>query len=1125
MKKMKANKIIATLVVLTMVLSTLVVLNQLDVVKEASAQPGVTHYGRANMDLIYGQEYAADTIKIDTSGWAPGTYYLYYPNYVSTGAGTATSFDWAGPFEINVQIKVAATGGNDTLDTAGSPITFNRSGMWIFDMDGTHNGGDPTSYGGYIWVNTSTDYSISSVPNFSFGSTTSTTITVDTATDSGCMISIVGPKNTPIYNSYRNTGTVTLGYTNFTYAGDYKVFAYRDLDGSSIYTYQDEGKLYPYNVSYGSSYQGFPDLSGVGDGYVYSNVGPWDPPERNATPITFTVNTGKPNIALTNANLIYGFDTNLTVNVTDANGDPLDDMNVSIKLKYGSYFINMTIFDHIINTNTSDGLFYIDFPRMDVDPTVWQDLVAALEDVSNTTNVNGTWRLYFTWDKNDDTVDEWNNYAIFTVAKEATTIQLRLANYTENEIKWIPAYESGYVAPTVEIQFDIIGKTITGVEAFYGDDYSDPYNETWENIKVEGDILYPVENGSTLQWLSDGRWMVLVTPTKPGGTITISIDWPDNGTASQTLEIVNGIHVVPAVDEFTYGSDFNLTVTIKDMDGAALKYANITLMWENEALWLNGTAGDNTAGNGQNGEYTFWITKDKQQEIGKAPEDITIAAQAYPGASYWGYGKVIMARNHNMMVNITPTTSYAGDATLYDIAVSLVGGGNPAKTGLHIRIYNSTGVEIESGDIDYWFSDDQYTLTDELIPLSGGTFYFYAYNETHDSKGHNATVIVSKYTVTCAPSTLAWLIDTDVNMTFQVTPAENGTLTLDGMSSVPEAWVDDSTLTSIVNGIGTLNGVNAKALGNITFSFYPEGGEDREADGLLRVTTATAIPNPATIYLGEPTIVTITVTHPATGTPLEDVRIGLDYGMNLSESILAKLPSDLFTDAAGQVRFSITADASGEVTIFIENKTDPDNEFVIVAAARKPMTISHSPSVNEGATFTIEAKSDGVLITDATVIFTFDGQTWPTTTGIASIKAPSVVTSLTYPISASAEGYLTASSTIMVVNIPKLIIAIAGEVKTGQSFTLTIADDTGGPVIGATITFEGTTYTSGAGGTVTITAPSKAGSYPITASFPGYETISTTVTVEEGGFIPGFELLTLIAAIGVAFLLLRRRRK
>ncbi len=189
------------------------------------------------------------------------------------------------------------------------------------------------------------------------------------------------------------------------------------------------------------------------------------------------------------------------------------------------------------------------------------------------------------------------------------------------------------------------------------------------------------------------------------------------------------------------------------------------------------------------------------------------------------------------------------------------------------------------------------------------------------------------------------------------------------------------------------------------------------------------------------------------------------------------------------------------------------------------MTISLNPSVDEGKTFTAEAKSNGVLITDATVTFTFNGQTWPTTTGVATITAPTVSTSMAFPITATAEGYTTATGvTIMVVNIPKLIVAVSGDVKAGQTFTLTIADDTGSPVIGATITFEGKTYTSGAGGVVTITAPTTEGSYPVTATFPGYDAVSGTVTVAKGGGIPGFELLTLIAAIGVAFLLLRRRR-
>jgi hypothetical protein len=362
-------------------------------------------------------------------------------------------------------------------------------------------------------------------------------------------------------------------------------------------------------------------------------------------------------------------------------------------------------------------------------------------------------------------------------------------------------------------------------------------------------------------------------------------------------------------------------------------------------------------------------------------------------------------------------------------------------------------------------------------------------------------------------------------MTFHLTPAGNGTLTLYGMTSQSEASdPTQSTQISIENGTGSLDEVNATTLGNVTFTYTPDGGSERNATGLLRVTTATATPSPATVYIGEATLITITVTHPATAAPLKGVRVGLDHNISLANSTLAKLPTDQFTDAAGKVQFSITSQASGNITIYMENETDPDNPFVIVAAARKPMTISNDPSVNEGNTFTIEAKYNGVLITDATVTFTFNGQTWPTTTGTATITAPTVSTSLTYPITATANGYTSVSSNIMVVNVPKLIVAISGDVKTGQTFTLTIADDMGSPVIGATVTFEGKTYTTGAGGTVTITAPSTAGSYPISATFPGFGSVSSTVTVVKGGGIPGFELLTLVAAIGVAFLLLRRRR-
>jgi len=701
----------------------------------------------------------------------------------------------------------------------------------------------------------------------------------------------------------------------------------------------------------------------------------------------------------------------------------------------------------------------------------------------------------------------------------------------------VPAYTPGDgVAPTIDIVFDIFGRSITDDlgRAYYGDNM---VTEDWKNITVTGDILYPV-CADTLVYNNDhanpGRWTASVTPTKPGGTITLTIDWPgtDNGTAAQTIEIVNGTNVVSAVDRFTVGADYNLTITVKDMDQAVVKNAHVYLMWEDQVDGeFNDTIGDNTAGNGLLGEYKFWIPPHKKDATtpNSAPQNITIAVQLYPTSVFWGYTKVIMDRDHNMRVNVTPTTSFAGDGTNYDISVSVVGGGRPDKSGLTVALYNSTGALV-TGD-DAWSTPGAYSITKEEIVLSAGTYYLYAFNATHDSRGNNATMIITNYIVTCSPTILAWKIDQSVNITFHLTPAGNGTLTLNNMTSLPNAsYPGQSNQIAIVDGVGTLDEVNATTLGNITFDFAPDSGQVRDANGLLRVTTATATSSPATIYVGEASLVTITVTHPATGAPLKGVRIGLDHGLSLNTTLLAKLPSDQFTDSAGKVQFSMTADASGNVTIYIENETDPDNAFTINAVARKQMTISTDPSVDEGKTVTIQAKDiNGVLITGTAIKFTFAGQTWPTTTGVATLTAPAVPTSLTYTITATAEGYNSPSTTIMVLNVPKLrIILPTAEVKGKQKFTVTIANDEGNGVAGATITFNGATYYSGANGILELTAPDVTqtqATYPITATFTGFAAADTAnQVILKTPSVPGFELLTLVAAIGIAFLLLRRRR-
>ncbi len=134
-----------------------------------------------------------------------------------------------------------------------------------------------------------------------------------------------------------------------------------------------------------------------------------------------------------------------------------------------------------------------------------------------------------------------------------------------------------------------------------------------------------------------------VTPTKPSGAISLRIDWPGNGTADDSIQIVNGTTVTPFEDTFLWGSDFNLTITVRDMEGSPVKLGEVYLYWEDNDTQLNHTVGDNKVGNGLNGEYTFWITKKEQGT--SATKNITIAASEFEGSEAWGYTKVKIRSN------------------------------------------------------------------------------------------------------------------------------------------------------------------------------------------------------------------------------------------------------------------------------------------------------------------------------------------------------------------------------------------------------------------------------------------------------------------------------------------------
>jgi hypothetical protein len=401
---MKGRTTVTTFVTLIILFSTLVVLYQFNIIKEARAQPGVDEWGAATMDIVYGVSYSVVTI--NSSSWE-GTppFYVYYPDYLNTGAGpNADTFSWKGPFTVGgVNAYISMKADNAQLYPIGTAITFNRSGMWIFDSDSSHDPADPATYAGYIWVNTSTVYTIGSIADFKYGDEGSITVTVDTGDDTGCMIDVIRPDDTTVYHKWRATGVsdaIQIDQDNFTIAGDYKVAAYRDFDGEDIYLYPDEGGA-GYNANYG---QGI-----TATNYDWADVGPWDPPEKNASEMTFTVLTGKPNIVLTNTTLYWGYEARIDVNVTDTDGAGIDH-DYAVMLKFGSTYVNFS--EYI--TNLGDGNYCITIPRFDAG-NGWRDLAIAVGN-----NVNGTWRVVFGYDRNGDGLYEWNNTASFVIRETNT---------------------------------------------------------------------------------------------------------------------------------------------------------------------------------------------------------------------------------------------------------------------------------------------------------------------------------------------------------------------------------------------------------------------------------------------------------------------------------------------------------------------------------------------------------------------------------------------------------------------------------------------------------------------------------------------------------------------------------
>ena len=556
----------------------------------------------------------------------------------------------------------------------------------------------------------------------------------------------------------------------------------------------------------------------------------------------------------------------------------------------------------------------------------------------------------------------------------------------------------------------------------------------------------------------------------------------------------------------------------------------------------------------------------------KAPRNLTVYFDGF-GSYSQGYALVKMNPISDLELEISHDTfmsGYAYDDFYINCTIAGSNGSSTPNTAatdrnnFHIIIFDSKGNDVSSTLLNGIDSNDLtgdsnyiYGPFNNVYATTKGTYTVYAKNNTHNSYGYNATLTVNPVSVVCNKDPLIWQADENITATFTITyngePVE-GSLRLDNISTKSpttgddynRTWantsfnvatqVDDATGTptnaslvidedDITSGVAIVNDLSADWLRTgetnqtITFFFKPSQTSSVYGHaGTMKVRIPTVSPDPAYIPLGETTRVLCSVT--GRGTALNNVFVRA-FGLGVD--------TNGTTNAAGEIEFSLTPSSTGNISLDVgeEGRTLDSTEAVIQVTTWK-LDISVSPdTVDEGDDFTVTVteENSGDAIEGATVTINGIGTATTDTDGEATFTAPTITSDRSYTVKASKAGYApeTDTVTVFVTNIPELVISSDSEVQAGATFEVAVAKDTGDPVVGATVTFNGETYKTKAGGVVTVTAPDKEGDYTITASFKDFVSAQATITVKPG--TPGFELLTLIAAIGVAFILLRRRRK
>jgi hypothetical protein len=687
---------------------------------------------------------------------------------------------------------------------------------------------------------------------------------------------------------------------------------------------------------------------------------------------------------------------------------------------------------------------------------------------------------------------------------------------------------------------------------------------------------------------SGGTWTVPIIPTMNagGGSLEITATWEDYGSISEILAIGgtnyirNGTIVSVTPKEFEIGTDQTFTVQVQYSDGSTINSASVYLYYLDDGEVAS--AGDPLQGHivsedtygfdGYSLGFNETQQRDNQTEAGfgtiKAPRNLTVYAVAYVGGTaVYGWALIRMKPNMDLKVTFEAIDSPATSTLLagykysyfYINITKIDDAGNASETpnkddytDITVKIYDEEGDDVTTSIGSITASDIAatnmgndyiYALKNEYI-TKAGVFTVYAKNYTSDSTGNNGTIDVKQAHVECDKSPFIWAYDENISATFTVTSEIdgerlNGTLRIENISwtdgTYNMTWTNTSAVGNdtldldegegFLNGQITVNDITAsylppgEAVANITFWFKPElsdggSGEWARATGLVPVSVPTITPDPMYVAVGQRTLVNILVT--GRGDPLDGIFIGLDGRGVLDNGT---------SGSDGIATFSVMPTSAGNISIDVGEEGRTVDTVLIATNWMIDLSVPAQAYEREDFTVTVTEQTSGDPVEGATVEVQSIGTAETDANGEVTFTAPEVTSDRTLEVSATAPGYAPdKDKNIVIINIPKIYISAPKEAAAGQAFKVKAGGDDGNNNgIAVTLTGAGKTYTeTTVNGEATFTVE-KDGKYTITAQKSDYaDADPVTITIKPGS--PGFELLTLIVAIGIAFILLRRRR-